>query len=101
MLGKITFDNLPLAIELLLEKVNKIEASLSKEQAQEPLPPTIPLKKAAEISGKTPNALRVQISIGNLKCMHRGSRIYLDTDYFQRWLRGEDEPESNPLEILK
>ncbi|MBB6327110.1 hypothetical protein FHS59_002738 [Algoriphagus iocasae] len=73
----------------------------SNGQKSEPLPPTIPLKKAAEISGKTPNALRVQISIGNLKCMHRGSRIYLDTDYFQRWLRGEDEPESNPLEILK
>ena len=103
MLGeKITLESLPQAVAILLEKVSRIEAALAaKEQVQEQLPPTIPLKKAAELAGKTPNALRVQISLGNLNPLHVGNRIYLDTAYFQRWMRGEEEPESDPREILK
>lgn len=101
MFSKITFDNLPQAVELLLNKVDSLERALNlNAPAPEPLPATIPLKQAAQLAGKTPNALRVQISLGNLKCLHRGSRIYLDTAYFQRWIRGEKEPENNPLEIL-
>lgn len=99
---KLTLESLPQAIAILLEKVSRIEAALvAKELAQEQLPPTIPLKKAALLSGKTPNALRVQISLGKLKCHHIGSRIYLDTAYFQGWLRGEEELKSDPREILK
>lgn len=99
---KITFDNLPQAIELLLKKVDSLEKALTiQAKSEEKLPSTIPLKKAAELAGKTANALRVQISLGNLKCLHRGSRIYLDTEYFQQWLRGETDLETNPLEILK
>ena len=99
---EVTFNTLPTAIEVLIHKVDKLEKAFNAQRkAPEPLPTTIPLKKAAEISGKTPNALRVQISLGNLKCLHRGSRVYLDTEYFQRWLRGEDEPGNDPRDILK
>lgn len=93
---------MPQAMEILLNKMEDIEKLLkSQSRDSESLPPTIPLKKAAELAGKTPNALRVQISLGKLKCIHRGSRIYMDTDYFQKWLRGESDLETNGLEILK
>lgn len=94
-------NNFPDALRALWVEVKYLRGIVLNQDKPESLPPTIPLKKAAEISGKTANALRVQISLGNLKCLHRGSRIYLDTKYFERWLRGEDEPENDPREILK
>jgi hypothetical protein len=91
---KITFDSLPYAIRLLLEKIEKIERVLSEKYEVETLPEIIPIKKAAEIAGKTPNALRVQISIGNLNCIRKGGRIFFNTKEFLGWLRGDElEPE--------
>jgi hypothetical protein len=60
-----------------------------------PLPKTAPQTKyvdingAAEITSKTPNALRVQISLGNLKAIKKGSRLYFEREYLERWIAGE------------
>lgn len=98
---KLTFENLPKAIETLLEKVNRIESALFKDEEEIPLPPYISVKQAAELAGTTANALRIKISTGKLKGFHRGSRIYIDTQYFKRWLLGEEDAEIDPREILK
>lgn len=50
----------------------------------------VDINGAAEITSKSPNALRVQISQGNLKSVKRGSRHYFEREYLERWLAGEE-----------
>jgi hypothetical protein len=49
----------------------------------------VDINGAAEITSKTPNALRVQISLGNLKSTKKGSRHYFEREYLEKWIAGE------------
>ncbi len=80
--------------EILLEKLSIIEAQNSKliELLEKPQsddkPRFINMKEAEIVAGKSANALRVQISLGNLKSIKKGSRHYFDREYLENWISG-------------
>lgn len=100
---KITFDSLPEAISLLLEKVERIERALEKKNQYSNLPPILDIKKAAELAGRTENAIRCQVKLGNIPYFKRDRRLHFETDKFLAWIRGEDQEghEEDPLDLLK
>jgi hypothetical protein len=61
------------------------------KEAKEPpqSPKYVDINGAARITSKSTNALRVQISLGNLKSFKRGSRHYFDREYLEKWLTGD------------
>jgi hypothetical protein len=83
----ITFDQLPNLIGKLYSKIENIEKLLaSQPTAATPLSKYVDIKGASEITGKTPNALRVQISHGNLQSIKNGSRHCFERSYLEQWL---------------
>lgn len=102
MLDKITFDNLPQAVSMLLEKLDRIERSLDEKNKTQGLPPILDIKGAAELSGRTENAIRCQVSLGNIPYFKRDRRLHFETDKFLAWMRGEKiEDHSDPLDLLE
>ncbi|RZJ78514.1 MAG: hypothetical protein EOO20_27780 [Chryseobacterium sp.] len=87
----ITFEQMPAAICRLNDKLDRLESLLVNLSVPSPstLPKYVDIKGAADITSKTPNALRVQISCGNLKSIKRGSRHYFERDYLEKWISGE------------
>lgn len=57
-------------------------------QAAIELPKYVNTKGAEKITGKSANALRVQISLGNLQSIKKGSRHYFERSYLEQWLAG-------------
>ena len=52
-------------------------------------PKYVDVNGAAKILSKSPNAIRVQVSLGNLKSFKKGSRNYFDVEYLESWLAGK------------
>lgn len=50
----------------------------------------VDINGAAKILSKSPNAIRVQVSLGNLKSFKKGSRNYFEVDYLENWLAGKN-----------
>lgn len=102
MLDKITFDSLPEAITLLLQKVERIERALEEKNKTNGLPPILDVKGAAELSGRTENAIRCQVKLGKIPHFKKDRRLHFETDKFLGWLRGEKAQEniSDPLDLL-
>lgn len=87
--SNITFDTLPKYISILLDKVERLEGLMCASQSQKTiLPKYVDINGASEITSKSPNALRVQISLGNLKAIKKGSRNYFDREYLENWIAG-------------
>ncbi|UCS94841.1 hypothetical protein KZP23_07480 [Echinicola marina] len=98
---EVTFNNLPEAIQVLLQKVEKLERQLSQKQAPVKLPRIIPMAKAVELTGRSANALRIQISQGNLKSIKKDGYHYFDTEYLLSWMEGKTgAPKKDSSEIL-
>jgi len=87
----ITFDQMPAAIGRLNDKIDRLESLISNLAAPSSLPLSkfVDINGAAVITSKTPNALCVQISLGNLKSTKKGSRHYFEREYLERWIAGE------------
>jgi hypothetical protein len=86
---EITFEQLPALIGKLYSKIENIENMLaSQPTAATPLSKYVDINGASEITSKSPNALRVQISLGNLKSIKKGSRNYFEREYLEQWLSG-------------
>lgn len=86
----ITFEKLPTIIGQLYEKIENIEIMLSNPTTPAPQQTKyVDINGAAEITSKTPNALRVQISLGKLKSIKKGSRHYFEREYLEKWLSGD------------
>ena len=83
-------------------RISKLEKELSERQSPDPLPAIVPIKKAAEILGKTPNAIRIAISQGRLKSVKKGKNHYFETQYLMDWMAGkvDSKPKEDPSEIL-
>lgn len=88
----VSFDQMPAEIGRLNDKIDRLESliisSLSPSTAA-PVSKYVDINGAAEITSKTPNALRVQISLRNLKSIKKGSRHYFEREYLERWIAGE------------
>jgi hypothetical protein len=88
----LTFEKVPQAISEILAKIERIEAlAFIKDNSPQQLPKFVDINGAAVITSKSPNALRIQISLGNLKSVKRGSRHYFDREYLENWLSGNQE----------
>lgn len=86
----VSFETMPAFIGKMFNKIERIEDILSNTQSnQQELPKYVDINGAALITSKTPNALRVQISLGNLKAIKKGSRNYFDRAYLEEWISGE------------
>ena len=87
----ITFDQMPAAIGRLNDKIDRLESLISSlaTPSSPPLSKHVDINGAAVITSKTPNALRVQISLGNLKSIKKGSRHYFEREYLERWIAGD------------
>jgi len=88
----LTFDQMPAAIGKLNDKIDRLELLISNLSAPSTLPSSkyVDINGAAEITSKSPNALRVQISLGNLKSIKKGSRHYFEREYLENWIAGYD-----------
>jgi hypothetical protein len=53
-------------------------------------PKYVDINGAAKILSKSPNAIRVQMSLGNIKSFKKGSRNYFEVEYLENWLAGKD-----------
>ncbi|WP_288882558.1 helix-turn-helix domain-containing protein [Pedobacter panaciterrae] len=85
----ITFEKLPAIIGQLYTKIEHIENMLANQPTSAPKQSKyVDMKGAAEITSKSPNALRVQISLGKLKSIKKGSRHYFEREYLEKWLSG-------------
>jgi len=86
----LTFEQLPALIGQLYAKIENIESMLAGQSAQvTPLPKYVDINGASQITSKSPNALRVQVSLGNLIAIKKGSRNYFDREYLEEWLSGD------------
>jgi hypothetical protein len=79
-----------LSVGEFTELINGLLASQQAEPKQErsELKKFVDINGAAEITSKSPNALRVQISLGNLKSIKKGARHYFERSYLEAWLTG-------------
>lgn len=91
---EITFEQIPKTLGILLQKIENLE-SLLTEKKQDFLPPKLNINRAASFASRTPNALRIQVSLGNLKVSKVGNRLYFETEYLKKWINGE-LPEQQP-----
>lgn len=71
-------------------RLDRIESMLAELLARDGAT-TVPtkyvdMKGASVITGKSPNALRVQISLGNLKSFKKGTRHYFEREYLEQWI---------------
>jgi hypothetical protein len=48
----------------------------------------VDINGASKILSKSPNAIRVQISKGNLVSIKKGNRNYFEVEYLENWLSG-------------
>jgi hypothetical protein len=87
----VTFEQIPTLIGQLFAKIERIEQYTCNiaPHLEKPLSKYVDINGAAEITSKTPNALRVQISLGNLKSIKKGSRHYFDREYLEHWIVGD------------
>lgn len=90
MTDKPTWDAMPEIVLNLYNKLENIERMFSALNVKQnaPISKYVDINGAAEVTGKTPNALRVQISLGNLKSNKKGSRHYFERSYLEQWLSG-------------
>jgi hypothetical protein len=78
-----------LSVGEFTELVNSLFAmQQAKEKETVELSRFVNTKGAAELTGKTTNAIRVQISLGNLKSIKKGSRHYFEREYLEQWILG-------------
>lgn len=85
----VSFETMPIFIGKILAEIEGLKTMLASPQAnQSELPKYVDINGAAVITSKTPNALRVQISLGNLKSIKKGSRNYFDREYLENWISG-------------
>lgn len=85
----VSFETMPIFIGKILAEIEGLKTMLANPQAaKKERPKYVDINGAAEITSKTPNALRVQISLGNLKAFKRGARNYFETEYLENWLTG-------------
>ena len=86
----VTFEQIPTLIGQLFAKIERIEQhTCNTTPLEKPLSKYVDINGAADITSKTPNALRVQISLGNLKSIKKGSRHYFDREYLEHWIAGD------------
>jgi hypothetical protein len=86
--------------DILLEKLAVIEVQNAKilellGAEQKALPAKLNIHRAAALADRTPNALRIQVSLGNLKASKAGNRLMFETEYLKKWISG-DLPEQQP-----
>ncbi len=98
-MATITHSNFPEYLEHLFTKIERIEHVVLNlpTKSTTPLPRYIPMKEAEKVAGKSANALRVQISLGKLKSIKKGSRHYFDREYLENWIAGNVNEEGAPL----
>jgi len=87
----LTFEKLPSAVANIIDRLQNIEMLVRAQSQEAPKPKYVDIKGAVEITSKSANALRVQVSLGNIKAFKRGSRLYFDREYLERWLIGNLE----------
>ncbi|MFC4212146.1 hypothetical protein ACFOWA_13180 [Pedobacter lithocola] len=71
----------------LRSEVNELRSMIASPPIAS-LPKYVDINGAAEITSKSPNALRIQISLGNLKSIKKGTRNYFDREYLENWISG-------------
>lgn len=92
----LTLEQMPSLLCQLFLKIERIEhftCNQISEAQQKELPKHVDINGASVITSKTPNALRVQISLGNLKSTKKGSRHYFEREYLERWIAGDQNDE--------
>ena len=86
----ITFEKLPAVIGRLYEKIENIEMFLKSQALDKPKESRfVDIHGASQITHKSANALRVQISLGNLFSIKKGNRHYFERDYLEQWIIGD------------
>jgi hypothetical protein len=88
MTTKPTWDAMPEFVLNMYNKLENIERMFSELHEKQNAPKYVNMKGAEEVTGKSANALRVQISLGNLKSIKKGSRHYFERSYLEEWLTG-------------
>ncbi len=91
----ITHSNFPEYIGQLLAKIDRIETIIASYPISHEQPQTkyVAMKEAERITSKSANALRVQISLGNLRSIKKGSRHYFEREYLEKWIVGDIKEE--------
>ena len=77
----------------VLEAIECIKSSKETHLITSEKTKWVDINGAAIITSKTPNALRVQVSLGNLKAVKKQSRLYFEREYLERWIAGETSEE--------
>ena len=93
----ITFDQMPAALSRLNDKIDRLESLITNlsPATSITLSKYVDINGASDITSKSPNALRVQISLGNLKSTKKGSRHYFEREYLERWISGNVKEGTN------
>jgi hypothetical protein len=87
----VNHSNAPLYLGKILDELRELRNEIAQIPAVKTasLPKYVEINEAAKIVSKTPNALRVQISLGNLKSIKKGSRHYFEREYLEDWIAGK------------
>lgn len=83
--------------ELFREELSNFfpNINLLSQTTQSKQPKFITMKEAEFMTGRSANALRVQISLGHLKSVKQGSRHYFDREYLENWISGSYKIDAN------
>ncbi|OAQ42108.1 hypothetical protein A5893_03055 [Pedobacter psychrophilus] len=87
----VNHSNAPLYLGKILDEIRELRNEIAQIPAVKTasLPKYVNINEGAKIVSKSPNALRVQISLGNLKSIKKGSRHYFEREYLENWISGK------------
>lgn len=95
----LSFEQIPTAIGELLDRLERIENILANQPSPTNAQPKyVDINGAAAITSRTPNALRVQISLGNLKSIKKGSKHYFEREYLEKWIAGDFDKKEGAIQ---
>ena len=81
-----------IAIEQRLERIEQALKIGDQMASHDQQPTFVDINGAAEILGRSANAIRILLSAGKLVAIKQGgNRNYFEREYLEKWMRGEVE----------
>jgi len=84
---KLTFEDLPKAVSLILEKISRIEQLLESRRGEEPpLEKMLTVKEAASFLKITVSTLYTKVCRGEVPAYKPGRRLFFDQQELAKWI---------------
>ena len=84
----ITFEQLPLAVALLHEKLDRIEQLLQDQPAHQPTEELFNIKQASAFLNMSIPTIYCKVSSREIPANKRGRRLYFYKSELEEWIRG-------------